>query len=146
MIPYTQKRHEHQPTISDAPHHNGEKKYDSSRDWNSGPRYQTKSGIRVRSKIEKIIANFFTDEGISFVYEPVVTIDGTRLRPDFYLPSYNLIYEHFGRDDDAYQRVAEFKISLYQKNGTAFMFTTSADEPDIEDAIVDKLALATLDS
>jgi len=29
-----------------------------SNDWEQGQKYQTRSGIRVRSKIEKIIANF----------------------------------------------------------------------------------------
>src|SRR5438093_863742 len=38
--------------------------------WDSAKRFKTRSGIRVRSKIEKIIADYFYDRGIAFIYEP----------------------------------------------------------------------------
>jgi hypothetical protein len=116
----------------------------SADDWERGQKYQTKSGIRVRSKIEKIIADFLFHEKVRFVYEPRVCLGGQAIRPDFYLPDYNLFYEHFGRADELYQRAAAAKVARYHQAAVPFMYTTADDEPDIEDVIVDQLAAATL--
>ena len=40
--------------------------------WESGRRYMTHAGFRVRSKAEKIIADCLTQGGIRFLYEPVL--------------------------------------------------------------------------
>ena len=109
-------------------------------------KYRTKSGIRVRSKIEKIIADFLFDEKIRFIYEPQVRLDGFDIAPDFYLPDYSVFYEHFGLDTPAYRQSAKLKIGRYQRAGVPFMYTTFQDEPEIEDAIVVKLAKATSNS
>ena len=105
----------------------------------------TRSGIRVRSKIEKIIADFLTASDLTFIYEPQLKIGKLFLRPDFYFPEYGLLYEHFGLNTPKYLQAAEAKIRNYQHAEIPFMYTTFNDEPDIEDVIVDKLALATLE-
>jgi len=56
-----------------------------------------------------------------------------------------LLYEHFGLNTPEYLQAAEAKIRNYHQAGIPFMYTTFNDEPDIEDVIVDKLALATLE-
>lgn len=53
--------------------------------WESGRRYMTQAGFRVRSKAEKIIADFLTKSGLRFVYEPRLRVAGVLMRPDFYL-------------------------------------------------------------
>ena len=100
---------------------------DRAEKWRRGLRFKTKSGVRVRSKIEKIIADFLFEEEIRFIYEAEMMIDGVKVRPDFY-----------------YCRAANEKISRYNRSGVRFMYTTSEDEAEIEDTIVDKLAAATL--
>ena len=50
-----------------------------------GPAFKTKDGVRVRSKIEKIIADFLSDRGIRFTYEPILDLGGFFVMPDFYL-------------------------------------------------------------
>ena len=60
-------------------------------------------------------------------------------------PSIGLFYEHFGLNTPEYLQSAEAKIRSYQQAGIPFMYTTFDDETDIEDVIVDKLALATLE-
>jgi hypothetical protein len=117
----------------------------ASQDWASGRLYMTKAGIRVRSKAEKIIADCLTDGGVRFVYEPLLKVGGHTMRPDFYLLDYDLPYEHFGLDTPDYLRAKEAKIARYRAADIPFMFTTYEDEPDIEDAIVDKLLEATID-
>lgn len=112
--------------------------------WESGRRYVTKSGIRVRSKAEKIIADFLTDSGVRFLYEPLLKVRGHRMRPDFYLIDYGIVYEHFGLDSGNYLRGAETKIALYRTAGIRFMYTTLRDETNIEGVIVRELAATTL--
>jgi hypothetical protein len=114
-------------------------------DWESGRRYMTKAGFRVRSKAEKIIADYLTESGIRFVYEPHLRVGAQMMRPDFYLIDYDLPYEHFGLDTADYLQGAARKMARYRAAGIPFMYTTFRDEPDIEDVIVDKLAEATLD-
>lgn len=116
-----------------------------SETWESGRRYMTHAGFRVRSKAEKIIADFLTKSGLRFLYEPPLRVAGVFMRPDFYLIDYALPYEHFGLRSADYLRAAELKIAAYHRAGAPFMYTTFNDEPDIEDVIVDKLAEATLD-
>jgi len=47
-------------------------------------------------------------------------------------------------DDDEYCRAANQKISLCNRSGVRFIYTTFEDEAENEDTIVDKLAAATL--
>jgi hypothetical protein len=56
-----------------------------------------------------------------------------------------LLYEHFGLNTPEYLQSAEAKISSYHQAGIPFMYMTFNVEPDIEDVIVDKLALATFE-
>jgi len=104
----------------------------------------THAGYRVRSKIEKIIADFLTASDLNFIYEPQLKIGNLFLRPDFYFTEYGLLYEHFGLNTPEYLQAAAAKIRNYQHAGIPFMYATFNDEPDIEDVIVDKLALAIL--
>jgi len=106
------------------------------------PRYMTKSGVRVRSKAEKIIADYFSDHRIWFIYEMPLRLGGLCLRPDFYLPDYDIIHEHFGLEEECYRRAAEAKISQYQRHGIGFSYTTAADEGDIEEVLNRKLRAA----
>lgn len=106
------------------------------------PRYMTKSGVRVRSKAEKIIADYFSDHGIWFIYEMPLRLGGLCLRPDFYLPDYDIIHEHFGLEEECYRLAAEAKISQYQRHGIGFSYTTAADEADIEEVLNRKLRAA----
>jgi hypothetical protein len=109
-------------------------------DWEAGRRYLTHAGVRVRSKAEKIIADFLTDNGLQYFYEPIVRVNGCQFRPDFYLPGLGVFYEHFGYDTEAHLRAAEAKLARYHAADVPFIYTTFNDEPDIEDVIVDKLA------
>ena len=45
--------------------------------------YKTKSGIMVRSKSERSLADFFTERGVAFRYEAKLAINGKVYYPDF---------------------------------------------------------------
>lgn len=87
------------------------------------PEIYSESGIRVRSKSEKIIADKLSILGIPFRYEYPLKLQGYGVvYPDFFLLNKRTrkeyILEHFGMMDDAdYSRNAVKKITLYAKNG-----------------------------
>jgi hypothetical protein len=63
-------------------------------------KYESKSGVKVRSKSELIIANLLEDYQIPYRYEPEMVLDGKGICPDFVIrnPFTNeqFIWEHFG--------------------------------------------------
>lgn len=83
--------------------------------------YRTKSGIMVRSKSERMIADFLTEHGIPFRYEAKLVIDGRTYYPDFMILCEDgtlLLWEHFGlMDQDEYFKHACQKIKAYRKKG-----------------------------
>ena len=83
--------------------------------------YKTKSGIMVRSKSERMIADFLTEHGIPFRYEAKLVVDGRAYYPDFTILCGDdtlLLWEHFGlMDQDEYFKHACEKIKAYRKMG-----------------------------
>lgn len=76
---------------------------------------------RFRSQGEQYIANTLNDYSIPFVYEPKVAIkdnDKIRiLRPDFYLPEFNVFIEYYGRvGNQDYDIKTELKKAAYAAN------------------------------
>jgi len=105
-------------------------------------KYKTKSGVRVKSKGELIIANALSGLGIRYVYEPIIDYGEYFSFPDFYLPEYGMVLEHFGMDDDEkYKKSMERKKRLYSKRRIKWIYTTSIDEQVPEQAIKEKLGI-----
>ncbi len=83
----------------------------------------TNSGIRVRSKSEKIMSDYFDSVGLMYKYEcPLILNPYGIIYPDFTFLSRKtrkLIYwEHEGMiDNPEYAQKAVQKIELYEKNG-----------------------------
>ncbi len=83
----------------------------------------TNRGLRVRSKSEKIIADYLDSQGILYRYECPLKMNGYgTVYPDFTILSmkYHKIYywEHEGRmDDPAYLEKAIRKLNGYAKQG-----------------------------
>ena len=87
------------------------------------PVIMTDRGERVRSKSEKIMADYFYRHGIEYKYECPLHLKGVGIvYPDFTFLSpktYKEIYwEHNGRmDDPVYSKKAVRKICSYENNG-----------------------------
>ena len=83
----------------------------------------TEKGERVRSKSEKIIADYFFRHGIEYKYECPLLLKGLGIvYPDFTLLSrktgYEIYWEHNGRmDDPIYAQKAVRKWQHYENNG-----------------------------
>lgn len=84
---------------------------------------QTQTGVRVRSKSEKILGDLFTDLGLRYKYEcPLTLSDGHIYYPDFTFFNPNsqteIYWEHLGMmDDSGYCQRALSKIRNYEKQG-----------------------------
>lgn len=87
------------------------------------PIITTAKGERVRSKSERILADYFYHAGISYKYEHPIFLKGFGIvYPDFTFLSRKtgeeIYWEHDGRmDDPEYARNAIRKIETYEKNG-----------------------------
>jgi hypothetical protein len=84
--------------------------------------FHTGSGLRVRSKSERTIADTLDQYKIPFNYEAAIVLDRVVLHPDFtvYRPDDGklLLWEHFGiMDDNNYRKNAIEKIAVYIRNG-----------------------------
>lgn len=87
------------------------------------PVIYTKKGERVRSKTEKILADYFYDNGIEYKYECPLKLRGIgTIYPDFTFlrrrDGKEVYWEHDGRmDDPGYAEKAIQKINSYMLNG-----------------------------
>lgn len=118
------------------------------------PVIMTEKGERVRSKSEKILADYFYHAGISYKYEhPLFLRKFGIIYPDFTFLSpetgEEIYWEHDGRmDDPEYARKAIKKIETYEKNGIfpgqklILTFETLQDGLDMK--VVEKLVKAYL--
>lgn len=59
-----------------------------------GKYFTTLNGIKVRSKSEQFIADWFYRHSIKFEYEPLLNVKDFSFHPDFYIPEANLYIEH----------------------------------------------------
>ena len=89
----------------------------------SMPVILTNKGIRVRSKSEKILADYFDSLGLVYKYEcPLYLNNFGNIYPDFTFLSRKtgreIYWEHEGMmDNSEYARTAIQKIETYEKNG-----------------------------
>ena len=99
---------------------------------------RTLSGDLVKSFEELSIANYLTQYGVEFVYEPpykaeTATRRHGQYRPDFYIPNNDIYVEHFALDErgsppqnwTGYSKGVEWKRSIHAKFGTMLIETYS---------------------
>ena len=100
-----------------------EEEYDGKIFQEEGIEIITQRGERVRSKSEKILADYFYYHGIPYKYEYPLLLKGYGvIYPDFTFLSpksrQEIYWEHNGMMDDVvYAQKAVKKIELYEKNG-----------------------------
>ena len=92
----------------------------------------TINGEKVKSRGEKLIADYFHDKNIRYIYEKPARTKGFFSRhishPDFYLPDYNVHVEYWGlvnaRDEETreeYVRSMNWKRAQYYNNDIKFI-------------------------
>ena len=105
----------------------------------------TLTGQQVRSKGERVIADYLTRHGVAYSYEALATTNDwfifkTKIsRPDFYLPQYKLIIEYWGlvdspdaRTRENYVRSMRWKMAQYRKNKMLFISIYPSNLSDLD--------------
>ena len=89
---------------------------------------KTLRGEVVKSRSEQRVADYFTHNGIRYVYEQGAQTDAlifkrTFAHPDFFLPDYNVYVEFWGlvSASKEYRRIMKFKMAQYRKNKIRFI-------------------------
>ena len=102
---------------------------------------RTQGGVSVQSIGEKRIAEFLESEGIAFMYDERYRIAGDAVvRPDFYLPEFDVYIEYFGMNTPEYIRNKEKKKFLYQRAGKKLISISYKDDERLIEVLREKLS------
>ena len=107
--------------------------FDSVVDEYGNATYKCTDGHMVRSKSEVIIDNFLYNNNIMHVYEKELIHyekngESKIIKPDFYLPNYNLYIEHWGYENKKdYLATKAYKENIYKTLGLNIFGTTEKD-------------------
>ena len=108
--------------------------------------YKTHSGITVRSKSERIIADRLFHHGVVFRYEPMIILLGKEVYPDFVIRRTDgeiIIWEHNGLMDDtdyayrAFEKIQRYNAAGYVQHKNLICTTERdiLDDKSIDDII-----------
>jgi len=102
---------------------------------------RAKDGTWVQSDGERLICEALEAEHIRYRYDERFRIlDGYAIRPDFYLPEFDLYIEYWGMDTIDYKIGMLKKQHLYQQQGKRLISLFPDDKQNIRDILRDKLA------
>jgi len=94
----------------------------------------------VQSRGERQIADWLAAHGIPYRYDDKFQIiQGFVVRPDFYLPSYDVHIEYWGLDTTDYRIGMLLKQKLYQQEGKKLISLYPADLPQLDRRLGDAL-------
>ncbi len=98
----------------------------------------TTDGHKVRSEGERKIDDWLFEHKIAHGYE--YPIPNTK-RCDFYVPSYDVYIEYWGRNDKAYLKNKEAKQKIYKKNNLNLLELVPQDLPKLNSILKEKFNL-----
>lgn len=101
------------------------------------------NGTVVQPDGERIIACELAAMGIAFRYDNRFRIiKGYAIRPDFYLPEFDLYVEYWGMEGNLdYQIGMREKKKLYQQAGKKLVSLHAHEKPRLREALREKLGL-----
>lgn len=98
-------------------------------------------GTLVQSDGERIIAEWLTARSIRYRYdERIRIIEGYAVRPDFYLPEFDLYIEYWGMDTLDYKIGMLKKQKVYQMTSKKLVSLYAADKPNLAENLKKKLS------
>lgn len=111
--------------------------------------YITKKGVKVRSKAERVIADYLSRNNIDYEYEKEIEyMEGEAFLCDFYLPKYDCYVEYFGMIDHhdektrkEYVGKTKWKIEVYErwKKKLIYLYPEDLQNPDFDERFQYKL-------
>ena len=101
---------------------------------------QTKDGTFVQSTGERLIADWLFRNNIEYRYdERFRIIDGMAVRPDFYLPEFDVYIEYWGMNTADYKIGMLKKQKLYQQQGKKIISLYPKDKDNLDNILRKKL-------
>lgn len=111
------------------------------RDVEGAKKLRTVDEVAVQSRGEKRIGDWLAARGIEYRYdERVMIAGGDRIRPDFYLPEYDLYIEYWGMDTKEYMLNRRMKQILYQRERKKLISVSFRDFDHLEEVLEEKLS------
>ena len=104
-------------------------------------RLRTVDEVAVQSRGEQRIGDWLAKNAIAYEYdERIIVACDTRIRPDFYLPEFDLYIEYWGMDTPGYVENMRKKKFLYQREGKKLISLSYRDIPNLENLLQLKLS------
>ena len=101
---------------------------------------RAKDGTVVQSDGERLICEVLAAEGIEYRYDERFRIlSGHAIRPDFYLPEFDVYVEYWGMDTADYKIGMLKKQQLYQQQGKKLISLYPDDKPRLREVLLAKL-------
>jgi hypothetical protein len=101
---------------------------------------RSRDGSWVQSEGERLICEALAAEGISYRYDERFRIlDGYAIRPDFYLPEFDVYIEFWGMVTAEYKIGMLKKQQLYQQQGKKLISLYPEDKPALRARLLEKL-------
>ncbi len=112
--------------------------FDTKVDLNKNIR--VKDGTLVQSDGERKICDWLTKNNIQYRYdERFRIIEGMAIRPDFYLPEFDIYIEYWGMDTTDYKIGMLKKQKLYQQEGKKLISLYPDDKNNLDIVMKSKL-------
>ena len=110
-------------------------------DVEKAKRLRTLDEVAVQSRGERRIGDWLAAKGIAYRYdERMVVAGGVRIRPDFYLPEFDLYIEYWGMDTPEYVANMRKKQVLYQREGKKLISLGYRDFDRLEQLLEEKMS------
>lgn len=110
-------------------------------DVEAAKRLRTTDEVAVQSRGEKRIGDWLAAKGIAYRYdERMMVAGGDRIRPDFYLPEFDLYIEYWGMDTPEYVASRQRKQVLYQRERKKLISLSYRDFDHLEEVLTEKLS------
>lgn len=104
-------------------------------------RLRTVDEVAVQSRGEQRIGDWLAKNAIAYEYdERIIVACDTRIRPDFYLPEFDLYIGYWGMDTPGYVENMRKKKFLYQREGKKLISLSYRDLPNLENLLQLKLS------
>jgi hypothetical protein len=101
---------------------------------------RAKDGTWVQSEGERLICEVLAAEAIRYRYDERFRIlDGYAIRPDFYLPEFDVYIEYWGMETADYKIGMLKKQQLYQQEGKRLISLFPDDKPRMHETLTGKL-------
>ena len=114
---------------------------DFTRNVEAAKRLATTDGVAVQSKGEKRIGDWLAAQHIAYEYdERMVIAGGFQMRPDFYLPEFDIYIEYWGMDTPEYVANMQKKRFYYQREHKKLISLSYKDFDNLEELLKIKLS------